>query len=304
MDALREASIVLVAGALAGLAGAAVFALAHRHATSGLLPRTALARAGSYAVLAVILVLAANAGVAGIALLMGLLGGIGLLEWARLYDLPPHHRVASVVAHVAVITAVALVGTTAAAILIAGIVLLGAVWPVVRADTGRAIRDLGYAAVGFMFLTVMLAHGVALVFEFGSAGAAVVLALAVGCAGADVAAFMVGRTFGRHALAPHLSPTKTVEGAIGGLLGTVAVLALFAPGLVPVLGWPVFLALVPLVAAGSIWGDLFESAAKREASVKDAGAWLPGFGGILDRIDSLLIVVAMGYWLLHLAVPA
>ena len=72
---------------------------------------------------------------------------------------------------------------------------------------------------------------------------------------------------------------------------------LFAPALVPSVGVPFVVVLVPLVAGGALWGDLLESAAKREAGVKDAGGWLPGFGGILDRIDSLLPTLALAYWL-------
>jgi phosphatidate cytidylyltransferase len=58
---------------------------------------------------------------------------------------------------------------------------------------------------------------------------------------------------------------------------------------------------VLLVALGSLWGDLLESAIKREAGVKDAAQWLPGFGGILDRIDSLLLVVPLVYWAMRVA---
>jgi phosphatidate cytidylyltransferase len=59
--------------------------------------------------------------------------------------------------------------------------------------------------------------------------------------------------------------------------------------------------LPPLVAIGAVWGDLFESALKREFGTKDAGTWLPGFGGLLDRIDSLILVLPLGYYGLRAA---
>jgi phosphatidate cytidylyltransferase len=300
MPPLEAASLVLVVGPALGLAGAGIYALANRHKTTGLTPRTALARAGSYAALAIVLLAAAWLGVAGLAVLFAVLGSLALIEWSRLFGLPVHHRVAVVVANVVIIGSVAIAGVGAASWLVGGLVLVGAIWPVIRADTGRAIRDLGMAAVGVALISVMLAHGVALGEEHGDAGIALVLALSVGCAFADVGAFIVGRRFGRTPLAPRLSPNKTREGVIGNVLGAAVGLVWFVPALVPTFGWPFVLALVPLVAAGSLWGDLLESAAKREAGVKDAGAWLPGFGGILDRIDSLLITLALGYWIARL----
>lgn len=108
---------------------------------------------------------------------------------------------------------------------------------------------------------------------------------------ADSAAYFAGRRFGRRKLAPAISPSKTWEGVAGGLLGTLAY-AIICAGLVPALRgdsgrfWGLYLAAVMLLCAASIVGDLFESAAKRQASVKDSGMILPGHGGILDRIDS------------------
>jgi phosphatidate cytidylyltransferase len=307
MTPLDAASLVLVVGPLIGLGAAAVYALARRGRTTGLAGGTVLARSASYAVLAAVLLVAARTGVAGMAVFLGLVGAAALIEWGRLFDLPLHHRVALVIAHAIAIAAVAVAGTTAVPALVGGIVLWGAAWPVIRADTGRAIRDLGYAAVGAVLVTVMLVHGVALVHEFGANGSAAILALAVGCAGSDIGAFLVGKRFGRHPLAPRLSPSKTREGLIGNVLGAAVGLApflpAFVPGGVPILGWAMTIAFVPLVAAGAVWGDLLESAAKREAGVKDAGHWLPGFGGILDRVDSLLVTIALAYWLVQLGTP-
>ena len=296
------APAILVIGSAAGLAGASAWALFRRlRPRPGLSGRTALQRAASYAALALTLALAVNAGIPGIAVLIGALGAIALLEWSHLMDLPIHHRVALQVANAVIVAAVATLGTAAAEWLIGGLVLVGIAWPVVRADTGRALRDLGSAAVGLVIITVLLAHAVLLAVERGEFGITLFAALAVASAGSDIGAFIVGRRFGRTPLAPRLSPNKTREGVVGNLLGAAVGLTPFAGILGPYFALSAWVVLVLLVALGSLWGDLLESAVKREAGVKDAATWLPGFGGILDRIDSLLLVVPLVYWALRIA---
>ena len=301
MTPLDQASAIVLIGSIAGLAGAVVFALTRRGQPGGLSSRTVLARGGSYTLLALLLNAAARTGVPGMVVFTGAVSAAGLYEWGRMFGLPLHHRIAIIVAGFLIIGGIGREGVHATDWLVGGLVLIGALWPGVRSDTGRAIRDLGTAAAGVALIPVLLAHGVALVVERDGAGGALFLALATACAFSDVGAFVVGKTWGRHQLAPTLSPNKTREGMVGNVAGAAFGLALFTPALVGPYGAPFLLSMVPLVALGSVWGDLLESAAKREAGVKDAGRWLPGFGGILDRIDSLLITVALAYWIARLA---
>ena len=291
------ASAILLVASAAGVAGAGAWTLIRRiRPRPGLTGQTALQRALSYALLALLLAVAAQVGTPGIALLILVLGAIGLLEWSQLMDLPVHHRVALQAANVVIVASVAVLGAAAAEWLIGGLVLVGLAWPVVRSDTGRALRDLGLAAVGCVVIPVLLVHGVLLAVDLGDLGVTLFAALAVACAGSDVGAFMVGRRFGRTPLAPALSPSKTREGVVGNVLGAAIGLAPFAGLLMPEFSLWSLLIIAGLVAIGALWGDLFESAVKREAGVKDAARWLPGFGGILDRIDSLLLVVPLVYW--------
>ncbi|WP_133648491.1 phosphatidate cytidylyltransferase [Paraburkholderia flava] len=125
---------------------------------------------------------------------------------------------------------------------------------------------------------------------------------------ADIGAYFAGKAFGRHKLAPSISPGKTWEGAVGGWLAVmiVAVLAVavhtFDPTLYSALyaqmgGLRTLVALTVLVAF-SVIGDLFESMLKRQAGVKDSSGLLPGHGGVLDRIDALLPVLPLAMLLL------
>ena len=105
-----------------------------------------------------------------------------------------------------------------------------------------------------------------------------------------IGAYFIGRSFGRTKLAPSISPGKTVEGLYGGMAGA----AILGGGWVWLTGLsPTLLALAPLFALAAQGGDLFESGMKRRAGVKDSGDWLPGHGGLLDRLDGLVPVAVL-----------
>lgn len=106
----------------------------------------------------------------------------------------------------------------------------------------------------------------------------------------DIGAYFVGRSLGRRKLAPSISPGKTVEGLYGGIVAAT----LIAGAWVLAMGLPrPLLALAPLLAIAAQAGDLFESWMKRRAGVKDSGTWLPGHGGVLDRLDGLVGVAVL-----------
>ena len=127
-------------------------------------------------------------------------------------------------------------------------------------------------------------------------GTLLVLVAVVGPWISDSGAYFAGRFLGRHKLFPTLSPKKTVEGALGGLLLTVVIVAPFAYAFLG-LGAVEALVLGVAISVFSQAGDLFESTLKRLLEIKDLGSTLPGHGGILDRIDSLLFTAPAVYYL-------
>lgn len=121
---------------------------------------------------------------------------------------------------------------------------------------------------------------------------------------ADTFALFVGRAIGRTPLIPHISPKKTLEGAIGGFLGGVIAVVLVTLLLgIPDISMPLAIGVGALLAAVGICGDLMESFIKRSAGVKDSGTLIPGHGGVFDRVDALLPTFLVA-WVLLQAVSA
>lgn len=121
---------------------------------------------------------------------------------------------------------------------------------------------------------------------------------------ADIGAYAAGKAFGKRKLAPSISPGKSWEGAIGGavavlliaslsVFGSTALADTFAVHLQARFGWVVLFAVLVVITAASVVGDLFESQLKRRAGVKDSSKLLPGHGGVLDRIDALIPVLPL-----------
>lgn len=144
--------------------------------------------------------------------------------------------------------------------------------------------------IGWLLATPIYVGGalatVDLVRDFPPTGAWVLLAMALAW-GSDTAAYFVGRKFGKTQLAPRISPKKTLEGAAGGLAGSVVcavIISFFVPEL-PVVD---AIALAVIAGVAGQGGDLFESVLKRSSGVKDSGSILPGHGGLLDRADALV----------------
>jgi phosphatidate cytidylyltransferase len=119
-------------------------------------------------------------------------------------------------------------------------------------------------------------------------------ALALNWAG-DTVAYYVGRQFGRHKLAPLVSPKKSWEGAIASVAGSILFGVLYLGHFMPSLRWWQIIGMAVVGNVAGQFGDLAESAMKRGAGVKDSGSILPGHGGLLDRVDSTLFALPVIY---------
>jgi phosphatidate cytidylyltransferase len=167
--------------------------------------------------------------------------------------------------------------------------------PLVESLPAAGISSSALLLVAFPLSFAVRLHGIPF-----SGPKLLLFALAITWA-ADTVAYFAGRAFGKHPLAPHISPNKTWEGSIAGLGGSLLVAYAFHYWLtIPV---PHLLAMAVVGNIAGQMGDLLESACKRSAGVKDSGGLLPGHGGILDRIDALTLCIPVIWFFLVLVNP-
>ncbi|MBA7576567.1 Phosphatidate cytidylyltransferase [subsurface metagenome] len=174
-------------------------------------------------------------------------------------------------------------------------VVISLVWLLLRPQKEEAFSSWVWTIAGIFYIGWLLSYLVELNLEGGRNW--IFFALFTTFA-SDIAAFFVGRALGRHQLAPRISPSKTWEGAIGGIFGAIIV-SLFFTMSTPLglpLGYGQAVLLGLLVSVFSQLGDLTESLLKRNMGVKDSGKLMPGHGGMLDRIDSVVFTGIVVYY--------
>ena len=169
-----------------------------------------------------------------------------------------------------------------AAILVPSRRLLG------RQGVQGALESVSVTLAGLVFIGITLGYIVGLMGIGDEMGRDLTVLLFLAVWLADAGAFAVGSWIGRHPLSPTISPRKTVEGAAGGLAGSLVGVLLAKGWFFQRLGWTDALVLAALLWMSGMAGDLAESLLKRSAEVKDCGKFFPGHGGMLDRADSLL----------------
>ncbi|MCL2760663.1 MAG: phosphatidate cytidylyltransferase [Desulfuromonadales bacterium] len=161
-------------------------------------------------------------------------------------------------------------------------------------DIKQVAAEAGIFVFGLIYIPLLL--GYLVLCRAGSYGAYWIFLMLCIVMSGDSAAYFIGCKFGKHKLYPVVSPNKSIEGAIGGLVGSLAGAFIFRMLFFPEL--PVLLCGATAVVAGAFGqiGDLFESLIKRSCGVKDSGKIVPGHGGILDRLDSILFAAPV-IWL-------
>lgn len=166
-------------------------------------------------------------------------------------------------------------------------------------NTEWAVKELAYELMGFYYVLSLFGFLVPIA-HIGDYGRSYLLLLFLTVFCGDVAAFFVGRKWGKHSLASQISPRKSIEGSIGGMIGGLGIawfwIHYLYPGpITPAFQWTL-MTFIPVVSLLAQVGDLLESLFKRSRHRKDSGTVLPGHGGILDRVDGLALAAPLFYF--------
>ncbi|MHB0978629.1 MAG: phosphatidate cytidylyltransferase [Thermoleophilia bacterium] len=227
---------------------------------------------------------------------VGLVGLLTLLALHEFYTLVRPYRPNLLVGYlgaIGILTAVYFAGIKGLAGAMAASLALFFAWGMGGRLGHHLVGRMAVTAFGLFWVVTGFAH-LLLLRELANGMTLTILAVGATWTN-DTAAFFVGRLFGRRRMAPRISPKKTMEGAVGGLVGSVLfalVVKMYSPWL-PIREAAILGAVIGVVGQ---WGDLFESMVKRDLKRKDSGRLLPGHGGVLDRFDSLLFVGVATYW--------
>ena len=183
--------------------------------------------------------------------------------------------------------------------LLATLVCISSVPLLSRSPLEQSLRDGAMTLFGVLYLGLTL--GTLSMTRLLPLGEWLIFFLLLVTWASDTGAYLVGTLYGRHRLAPTISPKKTVEGLVGGLIA--AIIAGYAARwwFLPDLSGLDCLILATLLTITGLWGDLTESAMKRSVGMKDSGGILPGHGGMLDRLDSLLFTAPVFYYYVTMA---
>ena len=199
------------------------------------------------------------------------------LIWTLLFILSPHFNYDTLIP-----------------LLLTSAVILSLIWLLLRRQKEEAFISWAWTIAGILYVGWLLSYLVAL--RGLDAGRDWVFFALFTTFGSDTAAFFAGRALGRHHLAPSISPGKTWEGAIAGVFGAIIVSLLLVTLLSLPLGYGQAILLGLIVSIFGQLGDLVESLLKRNMGVKESGKLLPGHGGVLDRMDSVVFAGIVVYY--------
>ena len=259
---------------------------------------TGLATAALAVPLLAVLIFAAPAAAFGA--VVGAIAVLGVAEYGRMvFPVRRRERLALLVCGAVMAAGMAVEGGRFCSASLTAVVVGGLLWVLwARRDFSQGLTDLGHVFVGVLYSAYLLPH---FVWLHGlPAGrywvAFVVATVMIG----DSAGYFAGSSWGRHPLAPSVSPRKTVEGATGVLAGNLIAAAAAKLAFLPQVGWIEALLLAVVLGVLGQLGDLCESMMKRTHGTKESGGFFPGHGGVLDRTDSLVFPAAAMYYYVSL----